>query len=323
MDDFYDDAPAPVGLDTGTYGLDARGHFYIYPPPPGVEIPKGWRGWKRMTNLVGAFADQKRLQEWMEWQAFMGLRAHDGLLVDEWLAESVESMTPEDQRTLAIHYGEKARFAANASAAARRGTARHLMMDSYIERGEMVGTRAMRAQRDSAIEALDRCELEPLESEFRVFKCIAGGTIGTSDLKVLHRPTGQIGILDWKTQARFWTFQEICGQLTGYDSAEWVWRGPNNATGFWERQEPNTLLGHPDGQFPGRRVALVAHMPKGPGPDQLPVEILEVPLDYGRRVLETAALNVELRSIGKSTAVGRRVGAYHPAFGVARRAIAE
>lgn len=321
-DDLFDEAPGKVGLATGTYGLTDSGHYYMYPPPPGVEIPKGFKGWKRMTNLVGAFSDQKRLQDWLEWKTFMGLRAADGLLVDEWMAEPVESLDEDGQRELVKKYGEIARQAAGAEAAARRGTARHLMMDSYLSRGEITGTRAMQLQRSSAMEALERGQFDVLESEFRIFHPACGGTIGTSDVKVLHRPTGQVGILDWKTQARFWTFQEIAGQLYGYDSAPWTWVGPHTIEGTWTEQEPNTLTGHPDGAYAGRRVALVAHMPQHPGPGQLPVELLEVPLDYGRRVLEIAAANVELRSIGKSTAVGRRVGAYHPEFGVARRAIA-
>ena len=324
--DFWDDAPAEVGLKNGVYGLRSDKKFYIYPPPPGVDLPKGWQGWKRMTNLVGAFSDQKQLQEWMEWKVLMGFRAEDGLLVDEWMAESVEQMDEDDQRAIAKKYGELARMAADSMAAARRGTARHLMMDSYLQRGEVVGTRSMQAQRVSAMEALDRCNLEPIDSEFRVWHPAAGGTIGTSDCRVLCRRTGQVGILDWKTQARFWTFQEICGQLAGYADAPWVWVGPNTDEGRWVEQEPSTLMGHPDGEFPGRPVALVAHMPKGPGPDQLPVEILEVPLDYGRRVIELAAQVTELRSIGKSVALGRRVGAYRPEFfgarGLARRAIA-
>ena len=55
-------------------------------------------------------------------------------------------------------------------------------------------------------------------------------------------------------------------------------------------------------------MALLAHMPL----DMSPVRIIEVPLDYGREVLECAAENIRLRSIGKSVAPGRRVGAERP-----------
>lgn len=322
MSDFYDDAPGKVDVKSGTYGLDEKAGKYKYPPPPGIELPKGHRGWMRMTNLAGAFSDQKALQEWLEWKAFMGLRTADGLLFDEWMAEPVEQLEVQEQRALAVKYGERARQAAHADQAARRGTARHKMMDTYLTTGYETGTRSMRAQLASAVRALDECGLDVLDSEFRIWHPLAGGVMGTSDVKVMCRWTGQTGILDWKTQARFFTWQNTAGQLYGYDSAPWIWRGLDDATGYWEAQEPNTLLGHPDGQFAGQRVALVAHMPQAPGPGQLPVEIHEVPMAYGEAVLVTAARNVQLRSVGRSTAEGRRPAGIRPRVEVARTAIA-
>ena len=319
--DFWDEAPAKPGT-AGAYGLDAAGGKYRYPPPPGIVPPKGHRGWMRMTNLAGAFSDQRALQEWLEWKAFMGLRSSDGLLFDEWMAEPVEGLDPKEQKALAVAYGEKARQAAGADQAARRGTARHKMMDTYLTTGYETGTRAMRIQRASAMQALDECGLDVLDSEFRIWHPLAGGVMGTSDVKVLCRRTGQVGILDWKTQARFFTWQNTAAQLYGYDSAPWIWRGPDTDDGRWERQEQNTLLGHPDGLFAGKRVALVAHMPQAPGPGQVPVEIHEVSMDYGRDVLVTAARNVELRSIGRSTAQGRRPAEIRPRTEVASPAIA-
>jgi hypothetical protein len=320
-DDFFDDAPAKPSVKTGTYGLDVSAGKYMYPPPPGVVPPKGHRGWMRMTNLAGAFSDQKALQDWLEWKALMGLRASDGLLFDEWMAEHVEAMEADQQKALAKEYGERARQAAGADAAARRGTARHNMMDTYFTTGYETGTRSMRAQLASALEALDRAGLEMLETEFLVWNSVAGGVMGRSDGKVLCRRTGQIGIIDWKTQARFYTWQNTAAQLDGYDSAEWIWRGPDNADGRWERQEPNTLLGTSE-HLAGRRVALVAHMPQAPGPGQLPVEIHEVDLVYGHAVLVTAARNIELRSVGRSTAAARRPAAIRPPARVASTAIA-
>jgi hypothetical protein len=305
-DDFWDSAPAKPSLATAVYGLNEGAGKYVYPAPPGVEIPKGHRGWMRMTNLVGAFSDQKALQEWLEWKSWLGLRSADGLLFDEWMAEDVERLDETTQKALVVKYAERARQAAHADAAARRGTARHKMMDIYLTTGYETGTRSMAAQRLSALEALDRAGLDVVESEFRVWHPAAGGTMGTSDVKVMCRMTGQLGILDWKTQARFYTWQNIAAQLYGYDSAPWVWRGPDTPEGRWEPQEPNTLLGHPDGKFAGRRVALVAHMPQHPGPDQLPVTLHEVDMDYGRAVLETAERNVALRSVGRAQAEARR-----------------
>jgi hypothetical protein len=319
-DDFFDDAPAKPG-SAGVYGLDVAAGKYKYPPPPGIVPPKGHRGWMRMTNLAGAFSDQKALQDWLEWKEFMGLRSADGLIFDEWMAEPVEQMPEAEQKALTKKYAERARVAAHADAAARRGTARHAMMDTYLSTGYETGTRSMRAQRESAMRALDVAGFDVLDSEFRVWHPLAGGCMGTSDVKILCRVTGQTGILDWKTQKRFYTWQNTAGQLYGYDSAPWIWAGPDTSEGAWVRQEANTLLGTSP-ELRGRRVAIVAHMPQVPGPGQLPVTLEEVDLEYGRDVLTTAARNVELRSIGRSVAAGRRPAAKRPPARVAPSAIA-
>lgn len=318
-EDLWDDVPAKPSLKAASYGLDESRGRYMYPPPPGFEHLASGRGWMRMTNLVSAFSDQKALQEWMEWKAFMGLRVSDGLLFDEWMVERVELLEPAAQRELAKKYGEAARQAAGADEAGRRGTARHTMMHNYLTTGYESGTRSMRRQQAAAMAALDRHGFDVMDSEFRVWHPAAGGTMGTSDVKVLCRHTGQIGILDWKTQARFWTIQEIAGQLYGYDSALYVWRGPGTDEGYWEAATKGgmapTLLGHPDGRFPGQRVALVAHMPlaaaqQGSGQELVTLE--EVSLEYGKAVLETAARNVELRSVGRSESASRRPMARRP-----------
>jgi hypothetical protein len=301
-DDFFDSAPAkPV------YGLTDDQSYYRYPPPPGVETPPGWRGWKRMTNLAGAFADQRALQIWLEWKAWMGLREDDGLIFDEWMAVAVEGLSAQEQKDLVTRYAEAARAAAGGNVAARKGTARHDMLEGYLKTGKVNGTRTMRVQMHSLLHALERHDLEPLPgwSERRVWHPAAGGTMGTLDMGVLCRRTGQIGILDLKTQGRFYTFQEIAAQQFGYDSALWVWSGPPDDTGGWAPNEGWNLTGATGGEFEGRRVALLAHMPL----DMSPVRIIEVPLDYGAEVLACAAENVRLRSIGKSVKAGRRVGA--------------
>lgn len=316
LDGLFTPAEGPLKASTmdddGRYGLTEDESRYIYPPPPGVAKPKPWRGWMRMTNLVGAFSDQKKLEEWLTWKAMMGLRQDDGLLFDEWMATPVETWPEDQQKKAANAHAELARERAGSKNAARRGTARHDMMDTYLSTGRKTGTRGMRMQLESALEAMDAHDLEPLDSEFKVWHPAAGGVMGTSDARVMCRRTGQIGILDWKTQARFWTWQEIAGQLYGYDSAPWCWSGPASAEGRWVGNYRHDLLGHPEGRYAGKRVALVAHMPQHPGPGQLPVTIHEVDLTYGQAVLECAARNVELRSIGRSEAVERRPAALRP-----------
>lgn len=304
-DDFFDSAPAKP-----KYGLTDDQSYYRYPPPPGVEVPKGWRGWKRMTNLAGAFADQRALQIWLEWKAWMGLRANDGLIFDEWMAEAVDHLSVEEQKALVTRYAEAARAVAGGNAAARKGIARHDMLEGYLKTGQVNGTRTMKVQMASLLEALDAHDLEPIPgwSERRVWHPAAGGTMGTLDMGAMCRRTGQCGIVDLKTQGRFFTFQEIAAQQYGYDSAPWVWEGPPDDTGRWVKNEDWNLTGAAGGEFEGRRVALLAHMPL----DMSPVRIIEVPLDYGAEVLACAAENVRLRSIGESVAPGRRVGAERP-----------
>jgi len=326
-DGFYDSAePAPM------YGL-VRGR-YNYPPPPGYTMEKGQRGFMRMTNLASAFSDQRRLQAWRERMIMLGLRTQEGeVLYDELMAEDLTRLDANEAKALLEKYADRIADAAGAGHGARRGTARHLMMQVFQETGVLTGTRTMRLQHHSLMDALTRHHLKPLGepgywSERRVCN-VQVGTMGTLDLAVECQITGQIGIMDLKTQRRFWTYQEIAGQQWGYDAAGWVWEGPPDTRGRWEPAPVWNLMGVPGGEFDGRRVALLAHMPQQPGPDQLPVEIHEVALDYGQSVMEQALRNVALRSIGASTAPGRRVGCLRPVpktvatWGVDTSAIAE
>jgi hypothetical protein len=313
-DDFFDNAPAKP-----MYGVTDDQSYYRYPPPPGWDgvrpkpskvNPLGLPSWRRMTNLAGAFADQRALQIWLEWKAWMGLRVGDGILFDEWMAQHVEALDVAEQKELVTQFAERARAAAGGNTAARKGTARHDMLEGYLKTGKVNGTRTMIMQMASLLKALEVHELDPLPgwSERRVWHPAAGGTMGTLDMGVMCRRTGEVGVLDLKTQGRFFTFQEIAAQQYGYDSAPWVWDGPPDDRGCWVPNYEWTLTGVEGGEFAGRRVALLAHMPL----DLSPVRIIEVPLDYGAEVLACAAENVRLRSIGKSVAPGRRVGAERP-----------
>lgn len=307
LDGFYDDAPAAP-----LYGV--RAGRYRYPDPPGYIREKGATpGFMRMTNLAAAFSDQIRLQHWRERMLLLGLRL-DEVLVDELFAIPLEAMTPDEAKQWLEDHADRAVDAAGGGKGARRGTARHLMLQAMQEHGVLTGTRTMRLQYHSLEQALERHHLRPLPgwSERRVCNPLIG-TMGTLDLAVECLLTGQRGILDLKTQRRFWSYQEIAGQQWGYDSAEWVWEGPPDASGAWVSSPGWDLTGVPGGEFEGRRVALLAHMPQAPGPEQLPVEIHEVALDYGEDVMRLALQNVRLRSLGSSVKPGRRIGGVRPA----------
>lgn len=311
--DFYDDAPA-----LPKYGINLPGKpvgRYIFPDPPGFVRRKGMRpGFMRMTNLAASFSDQRALMLWRERMIVAGLRTEEGeTLYDEWMSHDVRDLTDAEVRDVMNKYADRFADAAKASLAARRGTARHAMLQTYAETGVITGTRTMRLQMESLLRALEAHELDILPgwSERRVCNT-EFQVMGTLDLGVMCRRTGQVGVLDLKTQRKFWTYQEVAGQQYGYDSAEWVWSGPPNDDGFWVEAPEWSLTGRDGGEFEGRRVALLAHMPQEPGEGQLPVEIHEVALDFGRDVLLTAYRNVQLRSQGESVAKGRRVGSKRP-----------
>lgn len=308
LDGFYDDAPSDP-----EYGI--RAGRYRYPDPPGyVRLEGATGGFMRMTNLASAFSDQIRLQLWRERMIMLGLRTDEGeVLYDEFMATDLSRMTPQENKDYLEQMADRIADAAGASLGARRGTARHLVLQTFHEVGVLTGTRKMRLQFNSLLDALAGHHLHPLPgwSERRV--CHTGyGVMGTLDLAVECQITRQRGILDLKTQRRFWSYQEIAGQQHGYDSARWVWTGPPTSQGGWEPAPTWNLTGAEGGEFAGRRVALLAHMPQAAGPEQLPVEIHEVALDYGAEVMKTALKNVELRSIGASVKPGRRVGARRP-----------
>lgn len=321
---FYDEAPAGPVYGLGEHIGKMRGRYH-FPDPPGYVRPKGSTpGFMRMTNLASAFSDQKRLQNWRERMIMLGLRTSEGeTIYDEFMAADLEAMDPNEAKQYLEQMADKIANAAGAGHGARRGTARHTMLQAMAERGVLTGSRTMRLQLHSLYRALEEHCLEPLPgwSERRVCN-LTYGTMGTLDLGVRCTITGQIGILDLKTQRRFWSYQEASGQQQGYDSAQWVWEGPPDPSGRWVRPPEWNLVGRPGTRFAGRRVALLAHMPQAPGPDQLPVEIHEVDLSYGHDVMVQALNNVRLRSIGASVADGRAVGGKRPVPGLDTSAIA-
>jgi hypothetical protein len=268
-----------------------------------------------MTNLVSAFSDQRALQLWLERMTLLGLLANDGTVFDELAALPDEECTPEMLAAMA----DKARLAAGAESGARRGTARHRVLEAYLDTGQIGGHRRMQLQMADLLEEMDRHDLEflPGWSERVVWHPIAGGTMGRLDGRVMCRRTGQVGIIDLKTQKRFWTYQEIAGQQCGYDSAAWVWEGPEGPGGGWgpynegiSEFNANSLTGRDGGMCAGKRVAILAHMPSDGGK----VQLHEVDLEYGAQVLSLAAQVVNLRSRGKSVTQGRGVGGLRPAY---------
>lgn len=298
-----------------------RAGRYRFPPPPGVEASPN--GWMRCSNLVAAFSDQRALQLWLERMTLLGLLEDDGVVFDELAAMPSDALTRETLEEVA----ERARNQVGSNKGARRGTARHLMLSGYLDTGQINGHRRMRLQMEQLLEEMDRHDLEfiPGWAERVVWHPIADGTMGRLDARVMCRRTGQVGVMDLKTEAtnpkteRFWTYQEKAGQQCLYDSAAWVWEGPEGPDGRWVPYQPqhvfarpdiNTLMGRPGGMCEGKRVAILAHMPSDGGR----VQLHEVDLEYGAQVLEVAAWVVALRSRGKSVRPGRGVGGLRPTY---------
>ena len=311
--DLWDDAPAEpdFGVKNGRYRYPAPPGWTGRTPKPSPTNPLGTPSWMRTSNLAGAFSDQRALQLWLERMTLRGLLANEGLLFDELAAVPDSNLTDERLEEFAA----LARTAAGADMGARKGTARHAVLEHYLDTGEIGGHRRMQLQMADLLAEMDRQEVDfiPGWSERVVWNSIAGGTMGRLDARVMCRRTGQEGVFDLKTQMRFWTYQEAAGQQACYDGAEWVWEGPPSKEGFWRPYNlegpANSLIGRKGGWCEGKRVALLAHMPRDGGP----VQIIEVDVEYGREVLATAARNVELRSRGKSVAPGRAIAGIRPA----------
>ena len=299
MTDLVDDAPA-----ADQYGLDQSIGRYRFPPPPGVDRPRG-ATWRRTTNLVKAFSDQYKLQQWLERMTLLGLLANDGLLFDELAASGIEYY-PDDVQAKALRdWAEKARSAVGGDAGARKGTARHNVLEHYIMAGEVIGHRRMQVQMHELLHVMDQKDFEflPDSQESFIWHPAAGGVVGRRDARFLCRRTGAIGTIDLKTQQKFWTYQEHAGQQCIYDTAPWVWDGPLSDAGRWTPQARGTYFGRDGGPCPGKPAALLIHMPSRGGP----VELHELDLEYGARVVDEAERITALRT------EGARVGGICPA----------
>jgi len=294
--DNFDDAPDRADL----YGLDQALGRYRFPPPPGVDRPRGGT-WRRTTNLVKAFSDQYKLQLWLERMTLLGLLANDGLIFDELAASGVEYMPDDVQAKVLKDKAEQARSAVGADKGSRKGTARHNVLEHYMFAGEVIGHRRMQVQMHELIDVMDRKGFEfiPGTQENYVWHPRAGGVVGRRDVRFLCRRTGQIGTADLKTQEKFWTYQEHAGQQWIYDTAPWVWEGPLSPSGRWAPQGPGTYLGRTGGVCEGKPAALLLHMPSKLDPaDPARVELHELDLEYGRRVVVEAERITALRTEG-------------------------
>ena len=130
-----------------------------------------------------AFSDQYALQLFLERATLLGLLANDGLIFDELAASGVEYQPADVQRTVLAKYADAARSAVGADAGARKGTARHNLLEHYLFADEVIGHRRMRVQMHDLLERLDALDIEliPGTQESFVFHPIAGGAEDDDD----------------------------------------------------------------------------------------------------------------------------------------------
>lgn len=277
----YDTVPA--------YGLNKTGTRYQYPAPPGFTANR-W-GFLRVTRVADAISDQETLARWRERIILCGLAADRGLIFDELTVGDMDS------RDFLNDKAEEAFIRGGGNVGARKGTARHTALEGRLVDGAALGHGWIQDQLDALLAVLDEKEMEiiPGSMERKVFHQFGAGVMGTRDAHVLHRPTGQVGVLDLKTSKKIYGYLEYCIQEWLYDSAIFEWHGPDDDRGGWQLTEPLTLTGHPAGKFPGERVALIAHMP-----EEGPPEVHEVDLSVGAGAARTALDVLQWRSRIKS-----------------------
>lgn len=268
------------------YGLDEDLGRYVFPPPPG-HAP-GWRNsWQRCTNLVGAFADQYALGRWRERKIMEGVRLRPGLAL-ELRCEDLDALEKRDRERILNEYAGDFADAAGASDGAKAGTARHELAEGYFLNGVMpepAGDHAWLTEYEALLES-HGLEVEPGTIERHV--CLPElGVVGRIDKLVRDRRTGELFVLDLKSQRKFYSWQVVAGQQAVYANAPWWWEGPLNDDGGWARKpKVNTSW------------AILAHIPVEVEPGRPLVELVKVDLAYGLRVARHAYEGVELRAQG-------------------------
>lgn len=185
---------------------------------PGYDGKHKPRGYMRTTNLVSAYSDQRALQEW---QIEMGLR---GLAERFDLYERLKMMPEDATRKDYVKFFEQAKEVAKADEGARRGTARHDMMQLWLERGIGRGTPDMLSQLDAFHEAERAHYLKSVVGlTERIVVCEPLECSGRFDDVVKDYTTGELKIRDLKTQKAFWSVLEVRAQLAVYANATAMW----------------------------------------------------------------------------------------------------
>lgn len=254
-------------------------------------------GWQRVTNLVGAFADQFGLRMW-EFEQIMTAIYVDEMTVLADLRmtfEALQKMERKIDRRFAVEdFVDRCKNVSGGNEGTKFGNNRHALAEADHLDLPMGATDGFAREHMALFRsALVRNRLVRLEgmAERRVL-VEELGAIGTLDA-ILHdlvRDCFTVG--DLKTQKKFWTWLEISAQEACYANAVAMWESANDPSdaraGRWvDMPAVSKEIGH------------VLWMPREHPSGSPAVDVYEVDLVAGWKIAKLAREVVDARSSAK------------------------
>lgn len=263
---------------------DLSGGRYRFPRRDGTHKPYGWQ---RVTNLVGAYADQFALQRWEQEQICRGLQARPDLF-QEILTVDFEVMSKTTRREWVGKFVERCKDASGANLGRDHGNHRHAVVE-LMHAGKPVHSIGRRARVEVELykNALERGNLRALEGmqERRVL-VEELEAVGTLDNILEDMVTNLLHVGDLKTQKRFWTALELAAQFGCYAHAVAMW---DPVAGKWVDMPPVS-----------KEIGLVLWMPRVTEDGQPRVDVYEVDTVKGYETAKLAYKIVKDRSAAKT-----------------------
>ena len=257
------------------------GGRYRLPRRDGSHKPYGWM---RMTNLVGAFSDQKQLQAWEMRTALAGLASSPELYAELCaliLRVGMEASEIKAAQDAILDIAERAKDAAGGGRGRERGNRIHDITECEWREIPYVATDSERHLVRLFSKALADARLVPVKGmQERIVlleRYEACGKLHTL-LRDLGSDLHHIG--DTKTQKKFWTWLEVEAQLAGYACSDAVWNAETCAWEAWPYEVEQT-----------RGAVLWCPEPTEDCPEPF-VQVRRVDLERGRDTLEHAYGNV-------------------------------
>lgn len=261
-------------------------------------------GWMRASNLAAALSDTRALSLWEQRMIMLGMRARPDLL-ESLAVLDVYRMDPNTLRKELEDIGWRLKEAAKADEGARRGNARHGMVEHWHTTGEEIGTPVMRRQLRTYRELLEAHRLRAMPGmQERIIIVESLNVAGKFDniLEDMCSNTNHIG--DLKTQRKFWSLLEVEAQLSIYSRADAIWDEGQGVYIDMPRvcQETGIIMWMP--KEPSHEPGTPALDPDEPAAKH-EVLLLNLDLERGWRTAQLAKSIVDMRSESKSVAVLR------------------